>query len=1698
MHTQPGTLVTRFTRTIAGLVLSVLWLSAMASVARAANGTAPNTFAFGGAFTRDDEKRSYYFTLTQSTTVNFRTYSYAGGTNLDGTVIPGGGFDTTLSLFDVATGLLIANNRDGGCGNVSADPVTGACWDANLVVTLPPGSYRLVLTLGDNMANGPTLVDSSSGTPVDSFVYEGQGDYTTGPGGIGPPGLWDATGNKRTGNFAVSLAGPTAVTAQLILTQQSPTSGQVAVPYSYQFLSTGGAAPISYTLSSGSLPPGLTLSPTGLLSGTPSLYGNYSFSLTATDSGATPAVTVGTYQVFIAAAPLVITTSSLTPWVSGAAFTQQLVGAGGVAPFTWSFAAGSPFAGLSLSNLGQLTGTPSSGVEGTNLLSIQLRDSLGTTVTKQISWVVAAPVAITTSVLPAAVTGVAYAPVTLNASGGAPNTKVWTVSAGALPAGMTLSTGGVLSGQPAASGTFSFTARVDDAVRPAARVFTLNVFEPLVITTQSLPGGTQGSAYGPATMSATGGSGTITWSSATLPPGVAISSNGLLSGTASAAGTYSVSITATDTAAGQSQARSYPVSIAFPQLLLSAIGDIGTAVGGTISKISTPSGGRPPYQFAASGLPSGITIDSSTGTISGISTAPGRFAFTVTVTDAQGQTASATGNISILGILTTGPLPGASTVDVYSQAFVAAGGTPPYSFSASGVPEGMTFVSGVLAGTPKKPGSVSLVVQVSDSTGLTASASYTFTITAPSNLSVSSAGLNSGTVGIPYSDTVSATGGTGAFTWAVAGGALPEGLALSSAGTLSGTPTKAGTFEFTARATDPTGGSATGAFTVRITPQPLTLSLNSLPNGVVGAEYPQQVITPTGGSKPYTFVLAGTLPPGLAFTNGQISGTPTTVGTSEFTITAADSSLPPLSASAKLSVAVGSNSQAELILSSSSASFTMAANSGGLPESQTITVRSSVILQPLNYSVVMQPAVPWAAVNGGGSTPGTIFISLTNTALALAASTSDYTTSVVVTCLAPSPCAGKTQSIGVSLTVLAPPALLSVGNSLLSFSATAANPAPAPQTLTIENKGGGSIGVRAISSPDSWVTLGGLPSSIVAGVPANIAVGINPAGLVSGYFRGSIQISTSVGSASVPIGLFLSREVSMNLSPGGSQFQMQTGGAPGNGSGTFLVSVNGANPISFTASVLPGAPWLSLGSSSGSASSATPGSVSFSIAPDAAASLAPGAYYGTIRISSPQVANSPLDFNAILSVAPVTDPVRPDPQPAGLVFISGGAATIPNQTVSVFAGSRTPLSYQASAATDDGANWLRVAPAAGSTSASAPAQSSVGVNLTGLAPGVYRGGISYAFSSASVRTVNVTLIVQAGGAALFAPQLTSHATGCTPTKLVPTQTGLTTNFAQPASWPTPLTIKLFDDCGTIITAGQIVTTFSNGDPPLPLQAVDRSSGIYAGTWTPRATSAQITVTSRATATGFAAATSVIKGQVAPNSAPALNPGGTLNAFGASLGAPLGPGSIVQIYGSNLSAQPNTATALPLPEALGGTKVLIGGKNAPLYFASATQINAQVPIDLKPNQQYQIVVSANGALSTPDTIQLTDVAPGIATFANGAVIAQHLDGSLVIDGKNPAKPGEIVIFYMSGLGVTDNQVGSGEASPGDVLARPTVPLKLTLNGLDAPVQFVGLTPGLVGLFQVNFKVPDAAPDGNLDLLIQQGDILSNKTILPVRK
>ncbi len=391
---------------------------------------------------------------------------------------------------------------------------------------------------------------------------------------------------------------------------------------------------------------------------------------------------------------------------------------------------------------------------------------------------------------------------------------------------------------------------------------------------------------------------------------------------------------------------------------------------------------------------------------------------------------------------------------------------------------------------------------------------------------------------------------------------------------------------------------------------------------------------------------------------------------------------------------------------------------------------------------------------------------------------------------------------------------------------------------------------------------------------------------------------------------------------------------------------------------------------------------------------------------------------------------------------------------------------------------------------------------TGLVPGVYRGLVTYEFSPSSLRSVNVTLIVPnlQGGLPFARPAsaVESPRSGgtCSPVKLVTSATGIQGNFAPQLAWPVPLAFQVTDDCGNNVPNGSVDVTFSNGDAALSLAPDPLNPGRYAGTWTPRGAVSQVTLTGNATAAGLTPAKVQVSGKVMPNSAPALTAGAMLNVFNPVIGGGIAPGTAVEIFGANLATAGTSAIASSLPflTTLSNVSVVIGGVPAPLYYVSPGQINAEVPFELLPGGNYQVLVSANGALTVPDRFVSVPAAPGIAAFGNGGIIGQHLDGTL-ITAASPALPAEIIVFYLAGLGSATNQPVTGNPAP----VPPTGPLNsvvLTLNGTVAPALFVGLTPGTVGLYQIDFTVPAGTPDGNLVLTVSQGGAVSNVTILPV--
>jgi len=314
--------------------------------------------------------------------------------------------------------------------------------------------------------------------------------------------------------------------------------------------------------------------------------------------------------------------------------------------------------------------------------------------------------------------------------------------------------------------------------------------------------------------------------------------------------------------------------------------------------------------------------------------------------------------------------------------------------------------------------------------------------------------------------------------------------------------------------------------------------------------------------------------------------------------------------------------------------------------------------------------------------------------------------------------------------------------------------------------------------------------------------------------------------------------------------------------------------------------------------------------------------------------------------------------------------------------------------------------------------------------------------------------------------------------------------------PAPLTILLMDDCGAAVGDGAVVATFSSGDPPLRLSPVSGTAGLHSATWTPRRSARQVAISMRATASGLAAATTQIAGSVTPNSVPAVAPNGVALPFNPQIGGALAPGTVVSIYGSNLAGLEAQAGSVPLPTTMNGVSVQIGGIPAALFYVSGGQINAQIPFELDPSKQYQVVVNANGGLTAPQTIQLAPATPGLAAFPDGGVIAQHWVDSSLVTASSPARPGEYVVLYLVGMGQTDHAVASGAASPVNPLARVTSAPVVTLGGNPAPAVFAGLTPGSVGLYQIDLQVPDVPVDGNLTLTVSQGGVVSNITILPV--
>lgn len=204
-------------------------------------------------------------------------------------------------------------------------------------------------------------------------------------------------------------------------------------------------------------------------------------------------------------------------------------------------------------------------------------------------------------------------------------------------------------------------------------------------------------------------------------------------------------------------------------------------------------------------------------------------------------------------------------------------------------------------------------------------------------------------------------------------------------------------------------------------------------------------------------------------------------------------------------------------------------------------------------------------------------------------------------------------------------------------------------------------------------------------------------------------------------------------------------------------------------------------------------------------------------------------------------------------------------------------------------------------------------------------------------------------------------------------------------------------------------------------------------------------------------------------------------------SPLAPGLISTVFGANLIgvgvSGASAATSVPLPTELAGASIRINGVAAPFFFASQFQDNFQVPYTLTGEQATVEISNGEGALTF--TRRLAPTSPGIFTtsqfdHSGYSAVVTHADGSLVLPA-NPARQGEVVIFWVAGLGEMNPPIPTGAANPGlggETLARPVdQQVQVLVGGRVARTFFVGAAPGFVGLSQINAEIPPQAAVGD---------------------
>jgi uncharacterized protein (TIGR03437 family) len=763
-------------------------------------------------------------------------------------------------------------------------------------------------------------------------------------------------------------------------------------------------------------------------------------------------------------------------------------------------------------------------------------------------------------------------------------------------------------------------------------------------------------------------------------------------------------------------------------------------------------------------------------------------------------------------------------------------------------------------------------------------------------------------------------------------------------------------------------------------------------------------------------------------------------------------------------------------------SLSMSAASGGAPTTRNVSVLGSVAALALAVSVNTADGANWLSAGApSGNTPDLLSITADPSKLAPGSYMGTIT-------LVPAAATPASLIVTVAFTVgAALPSQLSVDQPNLSFTYPDGAPARA-ETLKISNAGGGALPFTISANTNtggSWLSVAPAGGSVSPGTPVPLTVTANPSNLPTGTYTGSILIqSNGGGSITVPVNLAISSLAkALLLTQTGMSFTAvaQGGVVPPQ---SFGVVNLGTGSLGWTASVstLAGGNWLSATPAGGS-SDASLAAPQVNVGVDASG-LAAGDYYGLVRIDAPGAANTPQVVSVFMTVLPAGSDPGASVQPAALFFpVSPNADSPGSQEVLVYNIGAAPQAFYS---VFDLAQFS-IAQLPGSATLDPSQPTRVLIQPVGSLPaGTYSDSVNFQFSDGRIQTLKVNVIAGGPGAAASVSNTSGLRSGdgsgpCIPTKLIPALTSLGPAFGVTAGWPVALSVQSTDDCGNAQISGSVAVNFSNGDPPLALSPLN--DGTWQATWATGQNSVgqqvTLTITAANSQLQLSGTSQVIGGIGSPKTPPAISQAGIVSAASPASFTALAPGGIIAIYGNLLADDAISAPDIPLPTTMGNAQVIIAGQAVPLLYVSPAQINALVPFGLNTNTPYQLLIQRDLTLSSPVPINIADAQPGLFAGGGNAIVADSRGTApaFLVTPSAPAQAGDVLVFYVAGLGVTNPPVADGVASPSSPPAQTQAQVTVSIGGQNANVIFAGLTPTLVGLYQVNVTMPAGVTPGN---------------------